>query len=221
VRGCPASGSGWGGWRWVAVAVLAWSGGLVAWGTTDRVLPNVEGVMRMGATPYAFLSLPGPERWESGWLRPGQWWEGFMLVDISATSTRVTVQDTSGQQLELGFYRAIKPVATPAPVPPVVGLVPLADLDWDWIRSEANGMRDQVTKLPLAVAMLWPTLDEQVRVRITNHYRVRGIDLRVEHGDGYIGVTHGRLRDPKVPVQGVRVPIYRISDGQPLHPEQH
>jgi len=81
---------------------------------------------------------------------------------------------------------------------PTEKLMPLEQLDWAWINSDENEMRNAIVNLPPEIAIHWLQLDPDDRIKLQNYYRIRGFELGVvfsKNGKG-IHVTHERIRDP-------------------------
>ena len=80
-------------------------------------------------------------------------------------------------------------------------LLPAADLDWSWIRSEANPMRKAPEPLPDWVALEWARIDDAVRKDFQNFSRRHGWELvRV------LALPNGRIRQSISPLRNPAEP---------------
>lgn len=109
------------------------------------------------------------------WCREGDTFEGWTLTSIQAGNSRVflTTKDGSTRTIVLQSTS----IAHGAPKPANGQLLDPASLDWAWIRSDRNPMRDAPEPLPMSVIQTWAGLDEDLKTEFRNYYRAHGWEL--------------------------------------------
>ena len=167
-------------------------------GSSKALEPQLSGLVQMDGSVYASLMSKTDPGARSGWIKVGGTWADMTLERVSMTEGTALLRSSSGESfiVRLSSTRT-QPEARNAAREEK--LVPLEALDWAWIRSEANEMRDRIVEIPDDVALVWQSMPEAERIRIQNYYRLRGIDAGVERRGNIIHVRHQRIPDPHAP----------------------
>lgn len=131
------------------------------------------------------------------WCRLGDNYQGLKFVEISSDFSEIICLNNRNERLSLSLSRAelveLRPASATAP------LIGLEQLDWKWIRSEANPMKNEAPDLPFEKAITWKDWPEQDRIILRNYYRKHGWDLVVEVSESRIKVERRPLYDPREP----------------------
>ncbi len=145
----------------------------------------------------AIVSLVTPDG-RAKWCAVGESFEGYTVTEIKSGGTEIVVTDAAKKILTLSLQTGDH-VAGAAPSASKT-LVPLADLDWKWIKSDKNPMRTRPEDLP-AWADDWDNLSDEIKVSLKNYYRAHGWGLEVKRmGPATIHVSNSPLKDPSEPV---------------------
>jgi hypothetical protein len=157
--------------------------------------PVLRGVVGVGGTTYVSLNDRDDPTTRSGWVKVGDAWRGWSVTDVSVSGDWVDVKHERGalRRLILASSRIAGPKEES---PSGESLLAPADLDWAWIHSPENEMRDSIIELPADIAISWESMPESERTKIRNFYRRRGIDAGVEKKGNVIRVYHRRLTEP-------------------------
>lgn len=155
-------------------------------------LPVLYGVMGREATKRAWL---GPTLGESRWHAEGARVGAYVLQTIAVEKGLVTVLGPDQAVVEI----TLSGVGGQYQLGPI--LIAAEDLDWAWIRSDENPMRDKPETLSDGMITDWVQGNPSSRVAIRNHYRRMGWDvvfIEVKD-DGRIHASIAPLRNPLEP----------------------
>lgn len=156
-----------------------------------------KGAVAMNGKQYVILSVSGPPRRDSPWLTIGESWESHKIIGFAENLSSVKLADKSGHITNAPIVS--KPIHyLKENSHPKEKLIPLEQLDWAWINSDENEMRNTIVNLPLEITILWLHLDPDDRIKLQNYYRLRGVELGVAFNKNgkRIHVTQERIRDP-------------------------
>lgn len=110
---------------------------------------------------------------------------------------RILVVDQSGAEREIGLKRTPISHAENRPEKKPIGV---HQLDWTWIKSDSNPMKDTAEVLPDWALKNWNSLSDDVKMDFQNRYRSHGWDFSVTQiAPNRIHVSNTRLIDPNIP----------------------
>jgi hypothetical protein len=133
------------------------------------------------------------------------------VKEILSASIILVGPDLKEQEIPLAAAPS-KPLGTTA------GRIPIEQLDWKWIRSDANPMRREAPALPYEIASGWDALSADERLRIENHHRLHGWTINVAKRGERPFVTRARIKDARSPRQA-RPGQARGGEPSPRHAE--
>lgn len=136
-------------------------------------------IIRGKATVLVFLD---DER--NKWCAVGDKIGPYTVTEIKADEEKITLRDSEGSESQVRLSRSIirktgiyKSKSAPTLTDP-------KNLNWAWIRSDANPMRKQPEPLPEWAVLVWQSSGEDFRIGFKNYYRAHGWELsRVELKD--------------------------------------
>jgi hypothetical protein len=147
---------------------------------------QLRGIVTMEAERYVSLSSASGQ---SGWLKVGQQFDLHVVKEIRPASIILVGPDRREREIPLA-------AAPTKPLGATDGLMPIEQLDWTWIRSDANPMRREAPDLPYEIASGWNALSADERIRIENYYRLHGWTIHVAKRGERLFVTRARIREP-------------------------
>lgn len=156
-------------------------------------MPRFEGILVARGQSAALICL---EDGRSKWCVPGDRIGGYELIKIDRVSEEVTLSNQNGETTRIRISTSTIGKVDITALKPVKALTALRDLDWKWIKSDANPMRQRPEPLPEWAVLAWETSGDDFRTDFLNFYRAHGWELsRVE------GKPGGRVRMDFNPLQ--------------------
>jgi hypothetical protein len=154
--------------------------------------PTLFGVIGDNENKRAWL---GVDIKNSRWHREGSLSGGYEIVEIQTQKGYVVVRKPGQQNITIWLS------GMGGPSEPESTLIPLEELDWAWIKSDQNPMKNAPRPLPEWIVLSWKQMRERARIDIYNYYRVHGWNLvQVEvKEDGRILQGMDPLADPTQP----------------------
>lgn len=161
--------------------------------------PRLEGLMIINKNAVArIVQRDGSARWFAVGDKVGE----FSLSEIDNEQERVVLKNSAGESQVIVLAQSKVAHAEVEKLTTNKTVVKPEDLNWAWIRSDANPMRKAPEALPLWVVLAWPDLGEDIQTDFKNFYRNHGWDLsRVQvTPDGRARLSISPLRNPSDPV---------------------
>lgn len=155
-----------------------------------------HGMFVEGQTVWAAIEHPkGTSRWCTVGHQVGE----FKVLEIRYAQAEVVVTNTRTKEVVTIPVQGLPPQPEKATVS---ALIPVEQLDWAWIRSDQNFMRDKPESPPHSAIVAWQTASEEFKIALRNFYRKHGWELtRMElRADGRAHVSISPLRDPSIPL---------------------
>jgi hypothetical protein len=160
----------------------------------NQSVPALHGIVLIGSVAYAAVEYPSGR---SAWYVVGDRVQEFTVKAIHNSSV-VLIEVKSRSELSIPLVGLPIPEASSK----ATEIIPEADLDWKWIRSEKNFMRDKPESPPYSAIVEWQTASDAYKVALRNFYRKHGWDItRMEaRPDGSAHASIKPLHDPAVPL---------------------
>jgi hypothetical protein len=143
-----------------------------SFGKADDLI--LHGIAVIGGEKIAYLSTRAAQ---GTWLKQGDRLGGWRLVSIDQDSASAVVAGEDGSSETLRAEASLVPDSGVARPPGQKKVLAPESLDWHWIRSAKNPMRDAPEPLPTWVIRAWDTLTEDLRTDFRNYYRAHGWEL--------------------------------------------
>ena len=152
------------------------------------------GLSFAGKTPIAWLKdTEGQERW----CREGDLFSEYKIKSIDPKFDQVIVVYKTGSEHTLRLKNT--PISE-AKNKLSKKLIAADQLNWPWIKSEANPMKRTAEVLPDWVLKNWDSLSDDVKTDFRNKYRQHGWDFTVTVvTPDRVRVSNTRLIDPNIP----------------------
>lgn len=131
----------------------------------------------------------------SKWCVPGDVVEGFKVQSVSPDGNELVVLSADGKPVTLKLETAKVKLAVSDD-----GLIPLSQLNWEWIKSDENPMKKMPEDLPSWATDSWATVPTDIKLDILNYFRAHGWGMEVSgsKAEGRVHVSAKRLLDPSV-----------------------
>jgi hypothetical protein len=154
---------------------------------------QLSGVVAMGAEKIASLEAKDGLR---KWCAVGDQIGGYRVTQIRAEE--VVLVDGAGKSVVVTLRAAVIGKME-APASPKQ-LIPPEKLNWKWIKSDQNPMRQQPETIPEWAYANWEALDEDIKIDLKNYYRAHGWDIQPRTvSPGRVHVRNIRIQDPSEP----------------------
>ena len=152
------------------------------------------GLSFAGKTPIAWLKdTDGQERW----CREGDLFSEYKIKSIDPKFDQAIVVYKTGSEHTL---RLTNTPISEAKNKLSKKLIAADQLNWPWIKSEANPMKRTAEVLPDWVLKNWDSLSDDVKTDFRNKYRQHGWDFTVNVvTPDRVRVSNTRLIDPNIP----------------------
>lgn len=169
---------------------------LPGWASERDADIQSHGMLVEGQTVWTAIEHPkGTSRWCAVGDRVGE----YKVLDIRYAQAEVVLTNTRTKEVVTIPVQGLPPQPESAKLG---ALIPVEQLDWAWIRSDQNFMRDKPESPPHSAIVAWQTASEDFKIGLRNFYRKHGWELtRMElRADGRAHVSISPLRNPSIPL---------------------
>lgn len=155
-----------------------------------------HGIFMEGQTLWAAIEHP---KGTSRWCAVGDFAGDYKVMEISYAKAEVVLANSRTKETVTIPVLGLPPQAEQAKRS---SLIPVEKLNWAWIRSEANFMREKPESPPHSTIVEWQNASEEFKIALRNFYRQHGWELtRMEvRADGREHVSISPLHDPSIPL---------------------
>ncbi len=155
-----------------------------------------HGMFVEGQSIWATVEHP---KGTSKWCTVGDRVGDYKVVEIRYAKAEVVLTNTRTQEILTIPVQGLPPQSGRVGQS---GLIPVEQLNWAWIRSNQNFMREKPESPPHKAIVEWQTASEEFKTALRNYYRQHGWELtRMElRADGRAHVSISPLHDPSIPL---------------------
>ncbi|MBK8856747.1 MAG: hypothetical protein IPN11_03435 [Opitutaceae bacterium] len=155
-----------------------------------------HGIFMEGESIWTAIEHPkGTSRWRVVGDSVGD----YKVVEISYAKAQVVLAHHKTKEVITIPVLGLAPQAGPTAKS---SLIPVEQLNWAWIRSDANFMREKPESPPHSAIVEWQTASDEFKIALRNFYRQHGWELtRMElRPNGGAHVSISPLHDPSIPL---------------------
>jgi hypothetical protein len=155
-----------------------------------------HGIFMEGQSMWASIEHP---KGTSRWCVVGDSVGDYKVMAISYAKAEVVLSNNRTKEVITIPVLGLPPQAEQAKKS---SLIPVEQLNWTWIRSDANFMRKMPESPPHDAIVEWQTASEEFKIALKNFYRQHGWELtRMEiRPDGRAHASISPLHDPSIPL---------------------
>lgn len=155
-----------------------------------------HGMFVEGHSIWATIEHP---KGTSKWCTVGDRVGDYRVLEIRYANAEIVLTNTRTKEVLTVPVQGLPPLAGQTGQG---GLIPVEQLNWAWIRSNQNFMREKPESPPHKAIVEWQTASEEFKTALRNYYRQHGWELtRMElRADGRAHVSISPLHDPSIPL---------------------